>query len=152
MLRSKYYEAKTHAQFLRTSPAFLTAFPQNIDENINAYVDSSPRNLTVTMSLDVEGRKTKFFFTRHTDASYTGETEYTLNLPTSHGDVKVPQLGGKLSLYGRDTKVHVVDYQVGDYSLLYSSAEVFTSFVPPYPRRTISVPFDSELLIINQDL
>ena len=29
-------------------------------------------------------------------------------------------------LNGRDSKIHVVDYPVGDYKLLYSTAEVFT--------------------------
>ncbi|KAL2202165.1 glycoside hydrolase family 35 protein [Sarocladium strictum] len=126
-LRSKYYEAKLHAHFLRASPAFLTAWPQNIDGNEMAYVEASDESLTVTMSLDMEGKKTKFFFARHTDASYLKESEYTLTLPTSEGNITVPQIAGKLSLRGRDTKIHVVDYQVGDYSLLYSTAEVFTS-------------------------
>lgn len=37
-----------------------------------------------------------------------------------------PQLSGSLTLSGRDSKVHVVDYDVAGTKILYSSAEVFT--------------------------
>ncbi|KOS20896.1 putative beta-galactosidase A [Escovopsis weberi] len=35
-------------------------------------------------------------------------------------------LGGNLTLHGRDSKWHVTDYDVGDYILLYCTAEVYT--------------------------
>lgn len=66
---------------------------------------------------------------RHTAASSTEDTAYSLTLPTSLGNLTIPQLGGNLSLFGRDTKIHVVDYRVGQYTILYSSAEVMTSYV-----------------------
>lgn len=47
-------------------------------------------------------------------------------MPTSAGNITIPQLGGTLSLHGRDSKIHVADYPVGDFSLLYSTAEIFT--------------------------
>ncbi|RYP61735.1 hypothetical protein DL770_009725 [Monosporascus sp. CRB-9-2] len=34
--------------------------------------------------------------------------------------------GGSLTLYGRDSKIHVVDYDVGGINLIYSSAEIYT--------------------------
>lgn len=64
---------------------------------------------------------------RHTNASFLEESTYKLTLPTSQGNITVPQLEGSLSLRGRDTKIHVVDYAVGKHTLLYSSAEVMTS-------------------------
>jgi hypothetical protein len=47
-------------------------------------------------------------------------------LPTSRGDIKIPQLGGALTLDGSDHKFHVTDYDVGGINLIYSSAEIFT--------------------------
>lgn len=38
----------------------------------------------------------------------------------------IPQLGGTLTLNGRDSKIHVTDYDVGGYNLVYSSADVYT--------------------------
>ena len=38
----------------------------------------------------------------------------------------IPQLGGVLTLSGRDSKWHVTDYDIGGTTLLYSSAEIFT--------------------------
>lgn len=38
----------------------------------------------------------------------------------------IPQLGGTLTLNGRDSKVQVTDYDVGGYNLLYSSADIYT--------------------------
>jgi hypothetical protein len=38
----------------------------------------------------------------------------------------IPQQGGTLTLNGRDSKFHVTDYPVGNFSLLYSTAEIFT--------------------------
>lgn len=46
--------------------------------------------------------------------------------PTSKGILAIPQLGGSLTLSGRDSKWHVTDYSVGNDTLLYSTAEIFT--------------------------
>lgn len=67
-----------------------------------------------------------FFVARHADHTSTESTSYRLKLPTSAGDLLVPQLGGSLTLHGRDSKIHLADYPVGDFTLLYSTAEVFT--------------------------
>ena len=63
---------------------------------------------------------------RHTDYSSQESTSYELRLATSSGDVTVPQLGGVLSLNGRDSKVHVADYDVSGTKIVYSTAEIFT--------------------------
>jgi hypothetical protein len=49
-----------------------------------------------------------------------------VKLPTSAGTLSIPQLGGSLTLNGRDSKVHVTDYDVAGINLLYSTSEVFT--------------------------
>ena len=60
-------------------------------------------------------------------------------MPTSQGDVSIPQLGGQLSLAPRDSKVHVTDYDLGGINLLYSSAEIFTW--SKYGDRTVLVVY-----------
>ncbi len=53
-------------------------------------------------------------------------TPYTFSVPTSLGNVSIPQLGGTLTLNGRDSKIHVTDYDVGGINLIYSSADIYT--------------------------
>jgi hypothetical protein len=63
---------------------------------------------------------------RHAAFNSLEDTDYTITLPTSQGNLSIPQLGGKLSLNGRDSKFHVTDYDLGGVNLLYSTAEIFT--------------------------
>lgn len=63
-------------------------------------------------------------------------------MPTSAGNVTVPQLGGTLSLNGRDSKWHVTDYDVGGNNLLYSSAEILTW--ESYSNSTVLVLYGGE--------
>lgn len=49
-----------------------------------------------------------------------------MKLKTSQGTLTIPQLDGKLTLSGRDSKWHVTDYDLGGTNLLYSTAEIFT--------------------------
>jgi beta-galactosidase len=67
-----------------------------------------------------------FFVLRHSNHRSRESTSYKLHLPTSAGQLTIPQLGGSLTLNGRDSKVHIVDYDVAGTNILYSTAEVFT--------------------------
>ena len=49
----------------------------------------------------------------------------------------MPQLSESLSIHGRDSKIHVADYEVGNFTLLYSSAEIFTW--KSYGSRTVLI-------------
>ncbi|RDA85109.1 hypothetical protein CP532_2035 [Ophiocordyceps camponoti-leonardi (nom. inval.)] len=118
--REKYSELKLEAEFLRVSPGYLATTTGNL--TIGVYSDN--KDITITPLL---AEKTgNFFVVRHSNFSNPGSTAFTLKLPTSAGTLTVPQSGGALTLPGRDSKVIVTDYPVGDYTLLYSSAEVFT--------------------------
>ncbi|RCI08598.1 hypothetical protein L249_4730 [Ophiocordyceps polyrhachis-furcata BCC 54312] len=118
--REKYSELKLEAEFLRVSPGYLVTTAGNTTKGVY----SPNENITVTPLL--AQNTASFFVVRHTDFANTGSTAFTLRLPTSAGILTIPQSGGALTLLGRDSKVMVTDYPVGDYSLLYSSAEVFT--------------------------
>jgi hypothetical protein len=65
----------------------------------------------------------------HTNASTNDVQKYTITLPTSAGSLTVPLLGGNLTLTGKDSKIHVVDYEAGSTTLLYSTGEIATWYV-----------------------
>nr|POE72434.1 putative beta-galactosidase a [Quercus suber] len=119
--REKYSEAKLQANFLQASPAYLTAVYQG-----QIPVDGSFTHNNDLATTALYGEKTKFFVVRHAAYQSLDTTTYTITLPTSQGNITVPQLGGSLSLHGRDSKFHVTDYDVGGVNLLYSTAEIFT--------------------------
>lgn len=124
ILREKYHEIKLQASFLAVSPAYLTSRPQNI-YNTSGSFSGNPA-LKTTQTLDVVGGKTGFYIVRQADVSSTGVQRYKLTVPTSAGTIEVPTLGGSLTLNGRDSKIHVVDYVAGSTTLLYSTGEIFT--------------------------
>lgn len=119
LFREKYAEAKLIAQFVKASPAYLTATPGNLTNT--SYV-STPAMATTPLF----GNMTNFYVTRHSDYRSLDSTPYTLTVPTSAGNVTIPQLGGTLTLNGRDSKIQVTDYDVGGYNLVYSSADIYT--------------------------
>lgn len=117
--REKYSELKLEAQFLQVSPGYLIATPGN--RTTTAY--SNNAGITITPLIGSNG---SFFVARHTAYNSLDATSYKLTLPTSLGNLSIPQICGSLTLNGRDSKVHVVDYPVSNYTILYSTAEIFT--------------------------
>ncbi|RAL05342.1 glycoside hydrolase family 35 protein [Aspergillus ibericus CBS 121593] len=118
--RAKYSELKLIGNFAKVSPAYLTASPGSL--TTSGYADTT--DLSVTPLL---GNGTgSFFVIRHSDYSSEASTSYKLSLPTSAGNLTIPQLGGTLTLNGRDSKIHVADYNVSGTNIIYSTAEVFT--------------------------
>ncbi len=136
--RQKYSELKLIANFLKASPAYLTATPQQL--NTTSVFTNTP-DLTVT-SLASHGSATTFYVVRHFNYSSLSSTSYMLLLPTSSGNLTVPQLGGSLTLGGRDSKIHVADYDVGGVNLLYSTAEIFTW--KTFGNRTVLILYGGE--------
>ncbi|KAH9826928.1 glycoside hydrolase family 35 protein, partial [Teratosphaeria destructans] len=119
--REKYSEAKLEANFLQASPAYLTAIAQNNTHANGSYTGDSALAVTALF-----GNTTNFFVIRHTAYNSLDTTSYSITLPTSQGNITIPQLNGSLSLVGRDSKFHVTDYDLGGINLLYSTAEIFT--------------------------
>ncbi|KAJ5413180.1 hypothetical protein N7465_005485 [Penicillium sp. CMV-2018d] len=119
--REKYSEQKLEANFLKVSPAYLTA---TAHLGVNGTY-GAPSSVAVTALLG-NGTRTNFYVVRHANFTSTDNTQYTLALLTSIGEIKIPQLRGHLTLNGRDSKFHVTDYDVGGINLIYSSAEIFT--------------------------
>ena len=120
--REKYSEAKLEANFLMASPAYLTAVPMNGS-------NGSFVNTDLLATTPVISNLTGFYVLRHAYYNSTESTNYRLTVPTSTGILSIPQLSSTLTLNGRDSKIHVTDYEVGGFRLLYSSAEIFTWYV-----------------------
>ncbi|KAE8380239.1 glycoside hydrolase superfamily [Aspergillus bertholletiae] len=122
IIREKYSEQKLQANFFRVSPAYLTATP-GTGQN-GSYTDNPGIAVTPLVG---NGTKTNFYVVRHADFTFTGSARYRLTVPTSIGNVTIPQLyNTTLSLNGRDSKVHATDYDIGGINMIYSSAEVLT--------------------------
>ncbi|RAK88787.1 beta-galactosidase [Aspergillus costaricaensis CBS 115574] len=119
VIREKYSELKLQSNFLQASPAYLESHPENGSYGI--YTDTT--SLAVTR---LAGNPTNFYVVRHGELTSQESTSYKLRVNTTAGSLTIPQLGGTLSLNGRDSKIHLVDYNVGNLSLIYSSAELFT--------------------------
>lgn len=102
------------------SPSYLTARPGNLTQGIYS------RNTNVIVTPLIGNGTASYFVVRHSDYASLATTNYTLRLPTSDGTIVIPQFREKLSLGRRDSKIHVVDYAVGNVTLLYSTAEIFT--------------------------
>ncbi|KAI0456170.1 glycoside hydrolase family 35 protein [Xylaria acuta] len=117
--REKYAEAKLMGHFLTSSHAYLDAIPGELTNT--SYV-STPKLSTTP----IFGKPTTFYVVRHSAYESLESTPYTFSVPTSIGEVRIPQLGGTLTLNGRDSKIHVTDDDVGGLNLIYSSADIYT--------------------------
>ena len=118
--RAKYSEAKLLANFLQASPAYLTATPGN--RTSSGFVNGD--QLAVT---PLFGNVTNFYIVRHANYSSLASTKYRITLSTIQGSFSVPQLSSNLTLNGRDSKIHVSDYELGgSIDILYCTADIFT--------------------------
>jgi hypothetical protein len=119
--REKYSEQKVQANFFKVSPAYLTATRGNASNT----TWTTTTDLTVTPAFS---GSTGFYFLRHAKYNSLESTSYKLKIPTTaFGNITVPQMNGtSLTLNGRDSKIHVSDYDIGGATLVYSTAEVFT--------------------------
>lgn len=104
------------------SRAYLVANPGDL--STTQYTNTV--DLTVTPLLGSNSSASSFFVIRHSDYASQASVDYKLTVPTSAGNLTIPQLGGSLTLSGRDSKIHVTDYDVAGTNILYSTAEVFT--------------------------
>ena len=135
--RAKYSETKLGANFIKVSPAYITSTPLN-------YTNGSYANTAAIAVTPLVGNGS-FYVVRHAAYNSNASTSYTLSVPSSAGNITIPQLtqlADHLTLDGRDSKVHIVDYDLDGVNLLYSSAEVFTW--QKYADRTVLVLYGGE--------
>ncbi|KAI1417373.1 glycoside hydrolase family 35 protein [Hypoxylon sp. FL1857] len=130
--REKYSEEKLEANFFKVSPAYLTAVAGNASNG--SYVSTDQ---IATTPVFATGYRTAFYIARHADWTSTNTTTYKLIVLTSAGNLTIPQLGGELVLTRRDSKIHVVDYDVAGINLVYCTAEIFTWAQDASGKRTL---------------
>ncbi|KAJ2982782.1 hypothetical protein NUW58_g6371 [Xylaria curta] len=111
--REKFSELKLQANFLQVSPAYLTAIPQ--ESRFGQYANTTKLVTTALIPTEQGGA---FYIVRHSDWTSKDTVKYKLSLLAGGQNVTVPQLGGSLSLTGRDSKIHVVDYDVSSGTVL----------------------------------
>ena len=126
--RQKYSEAKLQANFFRAVPEYLTATSSYANDTVNGfYVDNPSIAVTkLTTNTTTASKETSIYIVRHAAYNSRDTTQYRLTIPWKETSLTVPELGGHLTLNGRDSKMHVVDLDMGDLHLDYSTAEVFT--------------------------
>ncbi|KAI4592309.1 hypothetical protein KJ359_011368 [Pestalotiopsis sp. 9143b] len=143
--REKYSEMKLQANFLVASPAYLIATPGT--PSTTQYTTSSDIYVT-----PLKSNETQFYVVSVFNSTETASYKLVLD-GSSLGNITVPQLGGSLSLNGRDSKIHVSDYDIGGTTLLYSTAEIFTW--QKYDSGTVLVVYggagEQHELAISQD-
>ena len=117
--REKYSEEKLQANFFRVSPAYLTSKAGNLTNGAYA-------NTMAVGTTPLYGEQgTNFYVVRQANYTSLSDVFYSITLSTSMGNVTIPQLGGRLSLLGRDSKMMVTNYDIGGATLVYSSADIF---------------------------
>lgn len=97
--REKFSELKLEGNFIKVSPAYLTA---SVGTGGNGTYTSTTSLFTTP--LFGNGSATNFYIVRHSDYQTLAAASYKLNVATSKGSVSIPQLGGSLTLSGRDSK------------------------------------------------
>jgi hypothetical protein len=120
--REKYSEIKLQANFLVASPQYLTIDPET-KFTTGAYTTSNDLGVT---RLDGNDSSTAFFVIRHEPYHTNKSVEYQLKLPYLPFEDALPLGGFNITLKPRDSKMIPVNYQVGEFKLAYSTAEIFT--------------------------
>lgn len=119
VIREKYSELNLQAGFLHASPAYLVSQPDNGSYGVYT-------NTTTLATTRLRSNATSFYIVRHGVLAAKDSVSYWLLISSSIGNVSLPALGDSLSLHGRDSKIHGIEYDVRGINLIYSTAEVFS--------------------------
>ncbi|KAE8152120.1 putative beta-galactosidase [Aspergillus avenaceus] len=115
-IRDKLKQTKLLGLFTRVSGDLLKT---DMEGNGTGYTDDSGIH---TWALRNPDTNAGFFVLSHNTSSSREVSTFSLNATTSAGALLIPDI----ELSGRQSKIVVTDYRVGDLTLLYSSAEVLT--------------------------
>ncbi|KAJ5157524.1 beta-galactosidase C [Penicillium canariense] len=116
-IQDKLKQTKLIGLFTRVSSGLLKT---EMEGNGTGYTSDSS---IYTWALRNPDTQAGFYVLAHSTSSSRAVTTFSLNVQTSAGDLTIPDI----ELAGRQSKIIVTDYEVGNASsLLYSSAEVLT--------------------------
>ncbi|KAG9233709.1 putative beta-galactosidase [Amylocarpus encephaloides] len=116
----KFQETKLFGQFLRVARDLTKV--DRIRNSTN-YASTSDIFTTELRNPDTNGA---FYVTAHTFSPSTALTTFKLKVSTSVGNLTIPQYNSSIVLNGRESKILVTDFKIGNEKLIYSTAEVLT--------------------------
>ncbi|KAB5543083.1 family 35 glycosyl hydrolase [Coniochaeta sp. 2T2.1] len=117
---SKYYETKLLTLFTRSAKDLAKT---NRLGNGTSYTN----NPAITASeLRNPDNSAAFYVTMHTTSSSGTLETFKLNVNTSEGLLTIPQYEEAITINGHQSKIIVTDFNFGNKTLLYSTAEVLT--------------------------
>ncbi|KAI9049599.1 hypothetical protein LZ554_006625 [Drepanopeziza brunnea f. sp. 'monogermtubi'] len=116
----KYHETKLFAQFLRVARDLTKV---NLVRNSILYA-SNPAILT--SELRNPDTNAGFYVTVHASSPSRDLTPFKLSVATTMGNLTIPMYAESIVLNGRESKIVVTDFALGEQKLVYSTAEVLT--------------------------
>ena len=120
VIGDKYHETKLFAQFLRVARDLTKV------DKINNNTEYASTPLIYTTELRNPDTNAGFYVTIHTSSPSTDLTSFKLSVSTSAGNISIPVYANDIVLNGRQSKIIVTDFKVGQEKLIYSTAEVLT--------------------------
>ncbi|PMD43524.1 glycoside hydrolase family 35 protein [Hyaloscypha variabilis F] len=120
VIGDKYQETKIFAQFLRVARDLIKV---DLIGNGTEYTSTTA---IFTSELRNPNTNAAFYVTIHSSSPSTDLTPFQLYVSTSAGNLTIPQQAENLVLNGRESKIIVTDFGVGNEKLIYSTAEIFT--------------------------
>lgn len=116
----KYYETKLLSLFTRV--AHDLAYTHRLGNN----TDYTTNEVITTAELRNPETNGAFYIIMHEDTT-SGTTErFKLHVDTSEGELTIPQFGNPITIDGHQAKILVTDFNFGNKTLLYSTAEVLS--------------------------
>ena len=117
---SKFYETKNLALFTRVAKDLTVTHRLG---NSTSY----STNAAITASeLRNPDTNAAFYVTVHATSSSATKESFRLKVNTSVGSLTIPQHSGSIQINGHQSKILVTDFNIGDKTLTYSTAEVLT--------------------------
>ncbi|KAK8241216.1 putative beta-galactosidase C [Phyllosticta capitalensis] len=116
-IQSKFQQTKLISLFTRSSQGLLKT-----DMESNGTGNAVNTTEIYTWVLRNPDNYAGFYITQHDSSNSQDDTWFDLYVNTSLGPITVPNV----SLEGRQSRIVVTDYPIGDSTLLYSSAEILT--------------------------
>lgn len=121
MVADKYAETKLFGQFIRVARDLTKV---DLIGNNTLYATDST---IYTSELRNPDTKAAFYVAIHASSPSTAYTPFGLHVSTSIGNITIPQNNAsQIVLNGRESKMIVTDFAVGNEKLIYSTAEIFT--------------------------
>ncbi|KAJ4470950.1 glycoside hydrolase family 35 protein [Lentinula aciculospora] len=128
-LTDKHLELKLQGIFLRSTPDFYKTNWIR-DSSTSGFAAGSVTNSAAFVTfLQNPDSGAGFWVVRQSDSTSTAVTDFKLNVTTASGDaLQIPLVASTVTLSGRESKVLLTDYTLGEgSSILYSTAQVFFS-------------------------